>query len=43
MAKTNATSKRPVNKLFPLKMHIKNQPNGYGKGTKVKARGSCNW
>ena len=43
MAKTNAILKRPLNKPFSLKIHIKNQRNGYGRGTKVKARSSCNW
>ena len=42
MVKINAILKRPVNKLFPIE-NAKNQPNGYDKGTKVKARNSCNW
>ena len=42
ISKTNVIIKRSINKLFPLKKYIKNQPNGYDKGTKVKARNSCN-
>ena len=38
MVKTNVILKGLVNKLFPIEKHIKNQPNGYGKLTKVKAR-----
>ena len=43
MAKNIAILKCPVNKLFPLKIHIKNQPNSYGKGIIVKASSSSNW